>query len=108
MKRTGVCPKCDGKSVVRVKQVADAGDWLGSGEGRLSGRSGAHPVPRRVLVVRSVSKGLLGGESESFDTAGETEAYVCTVCGFFEEYLREPHRVQWENVMDAFWYSVPD
>lgn len=46
--------------------------------------------------------------SESFETAGETEAYVCADCGFFEEYLREPRRMRWEHVDGAHWHSVPD
>ena len=108
MKRTGVCPKCQGKRVIRVAQVADAADWVGSGGERLSARSASQTVPRRVLVLRTVSKGMLGGASESFAPAGETEAYACADCGFFEEYLREPQRIRWDDIDGAYWHSVPD
>jgi hypothetical protein len=108
MKRTGVCPKCEGRRVVHVAQVADAGNWNGMGIGSISARAGTHHVPRRVLVQRTVSKGVFGGTSEGFEPVGETEAYVCADCGFFEEYVREPHGVRWEDIVGASWYRAPD
>lgn len=101
MKHTAICPRCQCDRIMHVAQVADAGDWFGSGDGDLSTRSGGHPVPREVLTVRRTTKGLFGGESESVGTGGATEAYVCTACGYFEEYLREPHRIDWSRVDGA-------
>jgi hypothetical protein len=80
--------------VVRIAQVA--------------GKIVSEAVPRRVLVQRTVSKGLLGGTSESFEPAGETEAYACADCGFFEEYLCEPRRIPWDRIDGASWHAIPD
>lgn len=101
MKKTGRCPKCGGDRIMHVDRVADAGDWSGYGEGDLSKRDGGHPVPRRVLTERTTRTGLFGGTSEEITLAGETEAYVCAECGYFEEYLRDPGSIPWDRVVGA-------
>jgi predicted nucleic-acid-binding Zn-ribbon protein len=101
MKRTATCPKCEGKRVFRVDRVADAADWVGSGSGDLGARTGAATVPRRVLIRRTTSPGLFGGSSESYEPAGEVEAYACAECGYFEEYLREPAKIDWDRITGA-------
>lgn len=101
MKLTGRCPKCAGDHIMHVRQVADAGDWTGEGEGRLDRRDGGHPVPRRVLTERRITTGLFGGTSEEISLAGETEAYVCAGCGYLEEYLRDPGGIDWDRVVGA-------
>jgi hypothetical protein len=102
MKLTGTCPKCDGKRILRIDRVADTADWSGSGEGDLQQRSGFAPVARRILLRRTTSVGLFGGTSESFELAGEVEAYACADCGYFEEYLRDPQRIDWGAIVGAY------
>ena len=106
MKRTATCPKCESKRVFRVERVADAADFVGSDSGDLSAHSGGASVPRRVLVKRTTSPGLFGGTSESYEPAGEVEAYACGECGYFEEYLRKPAKVDWDGIMGAHRLAV--
>jgi hypothetical protein len=105
MKLTGTCPKCASKRVMHLTHVADAADWTGSGGGDLSSRAGGAAVPRRVLVRRTKSTGLFGGEHEDYHLAGEVEAYACAECGYFEEYLRDPGAIRWEEVSGAYPWS---
>ena len=32
---------------------------------------------------------------------GDVEAYVCTHCGYLEEYLADPSGVEWDRVVGA-------
>jgi hypothetical protein len=34
-------------------------------------------------------------------TTGDVEAYACTRCGNFEEYLADPTRLEWDRVVGA-------
>lgn len=37
---------------------------------------------------------------------GRVEAYVCTSCGYFEEYVVAPQQVPWEDLEGFSWHSV--
>ncbi|APR81552.1 Hypothetical protein A7982_06901 [Minicystis rosea] len=106
VKHTAQCPKCDGRRIMRIHRVADAAEWTGTGDGDLSSRSGTSPVARRVLVRRRTSTGLFGGTNESFELAGEVEAYACADCGYLEEYLRHPERIDWNEIVEAYPHTV--
>jgi len=100
MKTSGACPKCRGTSVVHLPVVNDAGDWFGDGEGPASKRTGGHPVPRALgLVFKKASGGLFS--SDSYAPAAETEAFVCTACGYVEEYVKSAASVPWGDVVGA-------
>jgi hypothetical protein len=75
MRKTGTCPKCDGKRIMRIASVPDA------------------PVPRRLLTRRTKKPGLLFGETEEEGLTGDVEAYACADRGYFEEYLADPRRL---------------
>ena len=80
MKRTGICTKCACTRVMKVDWLADLG---GEGEGeRYGGR----------LLVRAS-----GGR----DAYGRLEAYVCTGCGWFEEYVADVSKIPWDRVNAA-------
>lgn len=86
MKRSGTCTKCRSSRVVKVERVPDAGDYTGSGRGHFTGRTASIHVPRAIL---SRKDGVI---------CGETEAYVCADCGWFEEYVADPAGVAWDEV----------
>jgi len=74
--RKGTCPKCNGVAIGHLPVLVD---W----------DRGAHK--------RRLAKGKIGRMS----AYGEVEAYVCTECGYFEEFVRDPKSVPWTN-MDGF------
>lgn len=93
MKTTGVCPKCTGKKLGHFSTVLDT-------------TKGGGP-----LVVRSLWRQFVKSGDGFFDplveVAAKVEAYVCTECGYFEEYVVNPAQVAWEK-LDAFaWHTVP-
>ena len=84
MKRTRRCPKCKSK---RIGYIATVMDDTGRGE-----------RPRRLAETQ---KGGFLHLGPSTVHAAEVEAYVCTDCGFFEEYVKEPKAVEWDK-LEAF------
>jgi hypothetical protein len=107
MKQASACPKCDGQRIMHLVQVADAADWIGRQSGDMSQRDPSIAVPRRVLLRKTVTKGVFGGASEALEFAGEVEAYVCADCGYLEEYLRDPQSIDWDRVVGARPHSKP-
>ncbi len=106
MKATATCPKCESKRIMRVTTLADATEYFGSGTA-IAGRSASMPVRRRLLVEVTKTQGLLG-TSEQQEPAGDVEAYVCADCGYFEEYLARPARIDWTRIHGALPHSVKE
>lgn len=86
---------------MHLASVGDAGDWVGSGSGTVDARSPAHLTPRRIFLAATTTTGLFGGTSQQLSAAGETEAFVCTRCGYLEEYLKSPRDIDWSAVVGA-------
>ena len=107
MKQTGTCPKCQGRHVMHLQAIADAGEWFGSGTGDLSARGSKNSVARQVLLRRHVYTGVFGETREAYDATGEVEAYVCADCGYFEEYLKAPSQIRWQEIAHATPWSPP-
>ena len=100
MKLSGACPKCRGTAIVHLPVVADAGDWFGDGEGTSTKRRAGHPVPRAIaLVFKKATGGLFS--SDTYTPTAETEAYVCTACGYLEEYVKDAATIPWAEVDGA-------
>ena len=76
--RSGTCPKCQGTKIGHVPILVD---W----------DRGAHR--------RRLGKGTVG----RMTAYGEIEAYVCTQCGFFEEYVKTPGAVPWTSIDGFKW-----
>jgi len=57
---------------------------------------------RRQLAAIVRTRKILGAfqQVEAKHTA-QTEAYVCSECGFFEEYVKAPAEVPWDDVDGA-------
>ena len=87
MKRTGICTKCSGQRVVKIALVVDATeDAMGGDRTPIHQREVGRPVPRAILATRNQN------------VCGFTEAYVCAECGWFEEYIAHPEKIEWKEV----------
>lgn len=77
MKNQHVCPRCDGRKIGYVKEVDDQGQG---------------DYTRRRLTRYSTgwfkAKELL------------IEVYVCTQCGYFEEYVEAPQEIDWNAMAE--------
>jgi predicted nucleic-acid-binding Zn-ribbon protein len=83
MKRTRRCPKCKCRKIGYISTVMD--DTAGGQR------------PRRLAETREGGFLKFGGAVH----AAEVEAYVCTECGYFEEYVKKPRDVPWDR-LEAF------
>lgn len=83
MKRTGRCPKCDATKIGVVKEVRDEDTG-----------------PRARHLASEIWQGHFLSETRP---VGQVEAYVCTECGYFEEYLARPEAMEWEKVRGFSW-----
>ena len=81
MRESGVCPKCQGTKIGHLGRVVD---W------------------DRGAVERRLAQGRVGRMS----AYGPVEAYICTECGFFEEYVKDPATVPWTS-LDSFTWHRP-
>jgi hypothetical protein len=100
MKRTGCCPKCQGREIAHLPTVGDFTEFSGVGGGSMSDREGRDPAPRRLALHRIQRAGWLG-ETVDHEPVAETEAYVCVACGYLEEYVKEPGQVPWREFEGA-------
>jgi predicted nucleic-acid-binding Zn-ribbon protein len=87
MKRTATCPKCQSTKIGRFDHVADESDAT------------TEPGRRRSLWWQ-----LEGGFWSKTEHRAEVEAYVCTECGYFEEYVKNPGAVSWEKLAPFSWH----
>jgi predicted nucleic-acid-binding Zn-ribbon protein len=89
MKQSWQCTKCRGRRVGYLGTVAD------SGPRGLHSRKIGEAVSGAVLGMRVLK------------SAGEIEAFVCTDCGYFEEYVKDPGSIDW-NSMNGFRWCRPE
>jgi predicted Zn-ribbon and HTH transcriptional regulator len=102
MKHTRRCPKCSGQRIVRLAHVLDAADWGGAGGTHDPGRrEGLQPVRRQLAVIVREAKSFGLARRVDAELTAQTEAYVCTECGFFEEYVKAPSEIPWSGVEGA-------
>jgi predicted nucleic-acid-binding Zn-ribbon protein len=84
MKQSRACPKCHSTRVGYLEFQTDK-------TGEISGaRSVGHRVVQREIAI-DVSE------------AGDLEAYVCTECGYFESYVKQPAAVPWTQLAGFRW-----
>jgi hypothetical protein len=94
MKKSGVCPKCSGKRLLHVTQVADTtgemGELVGANlkQGATASSSKAWRLAR--VPVPKEYGGLFRPDGFS---AGFVEAYVCRACGHTELHIRDPESI---------------
>jgi hypothetical protein len=91
VKRSWTCPKCESKRVGYFEKV-------------LGELKGGPDNSRKIGLERSGS--FLGMEAGR--PAGETEAFICGDCGFFEEYVKNPEALEWDKFLNFRWCRKED
>ena len=71
MKKSKTCPKCGRRNIYYIMNVAD------------KHHDGSSYNSKAMIAL--TNKGKLGGYA-----VGELEAYVCTICGYCEQYVKNP------------------
>ena len=89
MRESRQCPKCSDRRLVHLKEVYGHGQTLA--------------LQRQILRLAEppLSAAFLASRSR----AGEVEAYVCTVCGYFEEYVLDVGEIDWDAIQGCTWHS---
>ena len=99
MKKTGVCPKCNSNKIGYLENViqrteADIGSQAVRGH-----------CPAPLGIERSGSEGFL--KVIKVGPVGMLEAYICSSCGFYETYIKEPSSVSYDSIIGFKWISPP-
>jgi hypothetical protein len=92
MKFNSKCPKCTGIKIGHLESTVD----------RAAGGSRQVTRVAGVAAERGKFKGAL---VERGDLWGTVEAYVCTECGFWEEYVVKPDDVPFEMLQGFRWIN---
>jgi len=92
--RDGTCPKCKGTRIGFFEHVLDA----------YSNNSAELRVTNREFRKLSAINESTGFFSSTLHEA-VVEALVCTECGYFEEYIKNPGEVEWERLPLFRWYK---
>ena len=89
MKQNWKCPKCQSDRVGYLESLVDAD-------------------PRRD------AKRMIGNQEigtafglKAYQATGPIEAFVCTVCGYFEEYVRDADKIDWQSMQGFRWCRSP-
>ena len=83
--KSGECLHCGGTKVGRLATLRDVGH-----------NNQAHA---RALAVSEKA----GWSGRSWIPQAEVEAYLCTECGYFEEYVSAPKDVPWASLEGFTW-----
>jgi predicted nucleic-acid-binding Zn-ribbon protein len=86
MKRTWQCPKCQSARVGYLETLPD----------------GARGEASRPRMFGEAVLGSVFGAVATQVTA-PIEAFVCTECGYFEEYVKDPASINWANLVGFRW-----
>lgn len=89
MKLSRQCPKCQSLKVGYLEKILDH-----QGEGSVTSQK-----------IGKVSEKLWAYRVQT--AAGETEAYICTECGYYETYVKEPGSISWNDMVDFHWLNPP-
>jgi len=86
MKRSWQCPKCQSTRIGYLETLPDGARMEAS-----TNRKVGSEVIGSVLGMRATQ-----------DT-GNIEAFVCTECGYLEEYVTDPASVRWDQLQNFRW-----
>ena len=89
MKKTWQCPKCQSQRVGYLETLPDQRD--------------GQDHDRKIGSAITSSLGPFGVGT----MVGVIEAFVCTECGYFEEYVKEPTSIPWDQVSGFRWCVRP-
>lgn len=88
MKKSWACPKCQSKKVGYLESVHDNSSPSEGGSNK------------RMIGMQSV--GATFG-MKAFQATGIIEAFVCTECGYFEEYVHDAASFNWDAIQGFRW-----
>lgn len=93
MRRTLICPKCDGRRILHVTQLADRVGEIGGG--RVEHGLDPEPSPGQFYPLRIARLRNPDGSffKSHVSAAGLVEAFVCRACGFTELYTCDPEQI---------------
>ena len=86
MKQSKRCPKCQS---ARIGYLEYQTDKVGGVTGP---RSVGHLVKQQAMTI-------------DLSDAGDLEAYVCTECGYFESFVKQPEAVPWPELAGFRWIN---
>ncbi len=93
MKFSKRCPKCDSTKIGHLSQVHD--------------RKGSHAQTVPAVVGMAGQAGTFqGAPVRPGDLWGTLEAFVCTECGYFEQYVERPDKVPFEALAGFQWVNL--
>lgn len=84
MKKSWTCPKCLSQRVGYFENMVDKAD--GSD---------------RKFIGYQKSGAILG--LTAYQGCGDVEGFVCTECGYYEEYVKNPQQIQWDTMKGFRW-----
>jgi len=99
MKRSIQCPKCHSRRIGHLAQQADSEDTR-IRKGVVTRDLGVRPLGYACTPIET------DGSNESFVVIGELEAYVCTECGYFESYVKDPGTIDWRQLKGFTWVDL--
>ena len=86
MKKTWQCPKCESQRVGYLETLPDA----------------AHGEPSTERQIGKLIVGTIFGRNAT-QLGAPVEAFVCTTCGYFEEYVKNAQAVPWDRLEGFRW-----
>ena len=103
MKESLRCPKCQSTSIVHLAHVADAAGERGFVGQKPTMAGDPEYSTRRHIALEMVDKPRMfgGTRREANRLRCPTEAYVCTRCGYLEEYVVGAAEVNWDLIHGA-------
>jgi predicted Zn-ribbon and HTH transcriptional regulator len=84
MKMNKQCPKCQSRKIGHLESLLDS--------------EGERDTKQKI---GKVTENLYSFKVKT--TAGEIEAYVCTECGYYETYVKDPKSVPWNDMLGFSW-----
>src|SRR5689334_10987510 len=87
MRKSHICPKCNGREIVYVPRIVD--------------RSGSDTFPLALWVGVRRKTGHGRDQLEYEAPFGQLEAFVCQACGYAELYVADVSRLKLEDLPGA-------
>jgi predicted nucleic-acid-binding Zn-ribbon protein len=90
--KNGKCLKCGGVQIRRLDVILNQNTSLGN-----SPEIHYRNKPLRTIGAVKKKTGVLSSKAFHF----LTEAYACVECGYFEEYVKNPQEMPWDDLPES-------
>ena len=97
MKNTGVCPKCNSQKIGYLENIIQRTEAI------MESRSLIGHCSAPLGIERSELGGFIKVIKEG--PVGKLEAYICSSCGFYETYIKDPSSIQYETIIGFKWIN---